>query len=147
MIESTTKRATHNAKQLHFKFKRTNVQAKIRRIKMTKAIRPGAANKNKFVTADKKEKKSHFIYKLKEVSPKKRKGNKREKICRRPVLEKPEFYAPIGPGEFGKEYDLENLETSEMKEMSKGLQVYHFNKFVSDKISLHRTLEDHRPKE
>lgn len=58
------------------------------------------------------------------------------------VIEAP--HDPNGPGEMGKAVKLENLDPETKKLVDKGWQDNAFNQYVSDLISLDRTLPDHR---
>ena len=64
----------------------------------------------------------------------------------KPALQKPRCYSADGPGELGAEVIYDNLSSEEMRQMAKNLYIYGVNVFVSDKISLHRSLKDHRDK-
>ena len=82
---------------------------------------------------------NNFVQKVKNSIPNMQSPNMK------PALERPKSYTPTGPGEFGKEYILDNLTSTQMQEATENLTFYLFNMFISDRISVHRTLEDHRP--
>ena len=63
----------------------------------------------------------------------------------KPALERPKFYTTDGLGEFGVKVVLENLTKEEKSQESQLLQEYGINQFLSENISLHRTLKDARP--
>ena len=63
----------------------------------------------------------------------------------RPAMAKPKFYKPNGIGEFGVKEQLQDLSLNEKKEEEKFRAEYGINQFLSEKISLHRTLKDPRP--
>ena len=63
----------------------------------------------------------------------------------KPALERPKSYTTDGLGEFGVKVVLENLTKAEKLEESDLEQKYGINQFLSQKISLHRTLKDPRP--
>ena len=63
----------------------------------------------------------------------------------KPALKRPLSYKPDGLGEFGVKVVLNNLTKEEKKEESKLRAEYGINQYLSQKISLHRTLKDPRP--
>ena len=63
----------------------------------------------------------------------------------KPALVRPKSYTTNGLGEFGVKVVLENLTKAEKLEESDLEQKYGINQFLSQKISLHRTLKDPRP--
>ena len=65
--------------------------------------------------------------------------------CMKPALERPLSYKPTGFGEFGARTDLKSLTSNEKEESALSVSQYGINQFLSDKISLHRTLKDPRP--
>jgi len=65
----------------------------------------------------------------------------------KPALARPESYKPDGLGELGIEVVLTNLTKEEELEQNELRADYGINQFLSQKISLHRTLKDPRPPE
>ena len=63
----------------------------------------------------------------------------------KPALERPKSYKPDGLGEFGVKVVLSNLNNADKIESSRLMDEYGINHFLSNKISLHRTLNDPRP--
>ena len=63
----------------------------------------------------------------------------------KPALERPESYASNGLGELGVKVKLNNLTAEEKSKEDTLSQQYGINQFLSQKISLHRTLKDPRP--
>lgn len=51
-----------------------------------------------------------------------------------------------GPGEMGKGYKLGNLTEEQQRLVKQGFEKNAFNQYISDLISLHRSLPDVRPK-
>ena len=62
-----------------------------------------------------------------------------------PALKKPSSYSPTGLGEFGMKVVLKNLTAMEKQEQQRLFDEYGINHFLSNKISLHRTIKDPRP--
>ncbi|XP_067124944.1 putative polypeptide N-acetylgalactosaminyltransferase 9 [Centruroides vittatus] len=70
---------------------------------------------------------------------------KRESMEQKGVLPIP--HEPNGPGELGKPVKLSNLTDEQQRIVKEGWQKNAFNQYVSDMISLHRSLPDVRDKE
>ena len=62
-----------------------------------------------------------------------------------PALAKPKSYKPFGLGEFGIAVVQTNLSKINLEEKKRFLKQFGVNHFLSENISLHRTLKDPRP--
>jgi len=62
----------------------------------------------------------------------------------KPALNRPKDLDPNGLGEGGTAVRLPNLSPEDKNAMDKSIETYAVNQFVSEKISLHRTLKDSR---
>ena len=62
-----------------------------------------------------------------------------------PALHKPKFYQPTGLGEFGERSFLQFLSEKDREEIEDRIAMYGINQYLSERISLHRTLKDPRP--
>jgi polypeptide N-acetylgalactosaminyltransferase len=51
---------------------------------------------------------------------------------------------PAGPGEMGRPVRIENPDPETKRKLDEGWQKNAFNQYVSDMISVHRSLPDHR---
>ena len=65
--------------------------------------------------------------------------------CCKPAMKKPMSYKLIGVGEYGVKAVLQNLTEAEKLKESQLMGQYGLNQYLSDRISLHRTIKDPRP--
>ena len=72
--------------------------------------------------------------------------NRGIKSLSKPALSRPSNLDPNGLGEGGTAVHLPNLSPEDKKELDQSVETYAVNQFVSEKISLHRTLGDGRHK-
>ena len=62
----------------------------------------------------------------------------------KPVLPRPADHDKNGLGEGGKEVRLPDLSPDDKRKFDESVEKYAVNQFISEKISLHRTLKDSR---